>query len=911
MAAVDPSAVLTALADLASVDTKRDLDVTRGGGQLVWLTQPEAAPRNRAVDRLAALDALHREERLLRRGVGFVVGVTVVDGTPRKVRAPLLTEPVRLERQRRGYRVVSAGDLDVSPLVTDAATAARLASAPGLGTAGWLSAVGTTAWLRAAAEAAGLPVTDVHTDAAALPTEGLAVLARAGLYLERDGVTGGLRDALLSWAARPGLAGTALATIYSSGSGGAQRATAEPVSSPLPLSAAQREVVARTRVEPLVVVSGPPGCGKSHALVAAAIDVVDRGGSVLVATQSMPAAQVLAGLLERYPGPVPVIFGDAERRAVLATRLGGGLPEGWDAATLRADQEAVQRAEEKVAVLTESISATLTQQAQAAELDDWQPLLPALQGDAPGLFEPGADLERAADLATRAAPVDGAGWWRRLRARLARRRLAGLVGADPGLPRVATALDAARSVRAAATLASHPGTDLAPSWAALRAADEELARVLAEAFRHRAGSAQRWNRPARQGAATLATALRSGRQRRRELLAGMAGPELTRALPLWVGTVTDVEDLLPPTPGLFDLVILDEAAHVDQVRAAPVLARAKRALVAGDPRQLRFVSFVADVDVAGTLRAYGLDERVDVRRVSAYDLATAAAPVTWLDEHHRGVPHLIGFSARRFYDDRVSLATRHPRTDQADVIDVLPVAGTLADGVVEAEVAAVLDVVKGLAAQGRTGIGVVSPFRAQADALESALLAAYPVAEIERLGLRVGTVHAFQGSEAPVVVAALGLVPGDAPGRRRFVADPNLFNVLVTRARERMVLVTSVTVEVGGLIGEYLRYSSDPLALVGAGEPAVPQSWAARLAGELARAGAVVRPGYPVGRWSVDICLGEGEAAVGLVCAVHPDGVAAHLERQRDLMRAGWTLLDAFPNRWGGVPKTAALALLG
>jgi superfamily I DNA and/or RNA helicase len=38
------------------------------------------------------------------------------------------------------------------------------------------------------------------------------------------------------------------------------------------------------------------------------------------------------------------------------------------------------------------------------------------------------------------------------------------------------------------------------------------------------------------------------------------------------------------------------------------------------------------------------------------------------------------------------------------------------------------------------------------------------------------------------VVASLGLADDAAAGRHRFVADPNLFNVLVTRARRRMVV---------------------------------------------------------------------------------------------------------------------------
>jgi hypothetical protein len=60
----------------------------------------------------------------------------------------------------------------------------------------------------------------------------------------------------------------------------------------------------------------------------------------------------------------------------------------------------------------------------------------------------------------------------------------------------------------------------------------------------------------------------------------------------------------------------------------------------------------------------------------------------------------------------------------------------------------------------------------------------------------------------------------------------------------------------------------------------------------------------------VDVCLGAGEDAVGLICAVHPDGPAAHLERQRTLARAGWRLVDAFPTRWDGDPGRAAVDLL-
>lgn len=147
--------------------------------------------------------------------------------------------------------------------------------------------------------------------------------------------------------------------------------------------------------------------------------------------------------------------------------------------------------------------------------------------------------------------------------------------------------------------------------------------------------------------------------------------------------------------------------------------------------------------------------------------------MTWLDEHFRSVPHLIEFSADRFYAGRITVATRHPANDTRDAIEVVRVTGgTVTDAVNAVEVDAVLATVRRLVADGMTGIAVLSPFRAQADALEAALVDAFPVAELARLGLRAGTVHAFQGSEAHTVVASLGLTDDDSPARIRFVADP-------------------------------------------------------------------------------------------------------------------------------------------
>ncbi|GAA2618946.1 hypothetical protein GCM10010436_23240 [Paractinoplanes durhamensis] len=780
---------------------------------------------------------------------------------------------MRLERTLTGYRVVPAGDVEITPLVTDRDLAAALEAAPGVAAPGWLTATGSTAWLQTAAEATGIPVFAVADDHRRLPKNRVVLVPSAALFVVRDVFGAGLADSLRSWAARD-LTGTALAAIY--GEERAEQPDDSPALSPLPLTEAQAEVVARARTAPITVVSGPPGNGKSHTVVAAALEVVHRGGSVLVATQSPHAAEVLAALLARYPGPTPVLFGDAGRRESLAAELTAGTSTGTSDKQLRADVTAIQAKFDEVRLQRAAVADALDRETQAATLEHWQPHLAALAADVPGAFN--GDLDRRGL----------AGWW-------ARRRLRGVPA-----KRVTDARTAATAQRAAAHLAATGGTDLSTHWPALHTAEEALATAVGDAMRRAARSERRWDRDARRGAASLAAALRAGRNRRRELLAQLDAAPLVRALPLWIGTVADVEDLLPSAPGMFDLVVIDEASHVDQIRAAPVLARARRALVVGDPRQLRFVSFVSDVDVAEVLSRHGADERLDVRRMSTYDLAAGAAPATWLAEHHRSTPHLIGFSAHRFYGDRIAVMTRTPAAGIVDDIDVVPSPGPgLAD-----EVTTVLKVIEDLVAQGRRGIGVISPFRPQAEALEAALVAAYPVERIESLGLRVGTVHAFQGSEAEVVVVSLGLLPGDSAGRRRFVADPHLFNVMITRARRRLVIVSSLP-EADGLLGDYLTYAAAPLMLDAPEPPPAPAGWIAELTTELQNIDISVKSGYRVGPWTVDLCVGD----VGVLCGPHPDGPDAHLARQRALHRAGWRLIDAFPSRWNGDPRRAALEL--
>ncbi|MEW2475144.1 hypothetical protein AB0875_15260 [Micromonospora gifhornensis] len=112
-----------------------------------------------------------------------------------------------------------------------------------------------------------------------------------------------------------------------------------------------------------------------------------------------------------------------------------------------------------------------------------------------------------------------------------------------------------------------------------------------------------------------------------------------------------------------------------------------------------------------------------------------------------------------------------------------------------------------------------------------------------------------------------------------------------------------------GIIGDYLRYAEQPPTPPAGPVTSTSDPWTRALAVELEKLGRPVRVDYPVGRWQIDLCVGEDTEAVGVVCGVHPGGVAAHVERQRALARAGWQLYDTFASHWNADPIRAALDL--
>src|SRR5207245_5216140 len=62
---------------------------------------------------------------------------------------------------------------------------------------------------------------------------------------------------------------------------------------------------------------------------------------------------------------------------------------------------------------------------------------------------------------------------------------------------------------------------------------------------------------------------------------------LLRLLPVWILAPEDVARLFPCQPGLFDVVVVDEASQVDLPSITPIVYRGKKTVIFGDTKQMQ------------------------------------------------------------------------------------------------------------------------------------------------------------------------------------------------------------------------------------------------------------------------------------------------------------------------------------
>ena len=292
---------------------------------------------------------------------------------------------------------------------------------------------------------------------------------------------------------------------------------------------------------------------------------------------------------------------------------------------------------------------------------------------------------------------------------------------------------------------------------------------------------------------------------------------INSVLPCWFTTVVDVSESVPFLAGLFDVVIIDEASQCDIATCLPLLYRAKKAVVVGDDKQLKFLSFLNNSLNETFMNTNNLGKYsviCDYKNNSMFDFAGyfSEGNVT-LSYQYRGTPALMDFSNKTFYNGVITNMNTDKDFEQVSVVNIEN--GKVMSGKSQnnAEAAAVLEEIKKIVSDNinnavKPTIGVLSPFREQCKLLEKMILNVFTTDEIKQHKITVGTAHSFQGEERDIMLLSWVVAPNSPVQSFTFINNPNLFNVAVTRANQRVVNYISTPVQnlPQGLLRQYMEY---------------------------------------------------------------------------------------------------------
>lgn len=268
-------------------------------------------------------------------------------------------------------------------------------------------------------------------------------------------------------------------------------------------------------------------------------------------------------------------------------------------------------------------------------------------------------------------------------------------------------------------------------------------------------------------------------------------------------TSLSVKAGFPLVDNLFDILIIDEASQCDIASAIPLILRAKQVVIIGDPKQLRHITSVRVEDENAIREHIGLTARPYLKYAeqSLWDYAADflahanqnSSPIT-LENHYRCHHDIIGYSNHQFYG-RFLERPLNVKTDESNM--TLPQQGVVMINIhgkqesenvninrIEAERA--ISVAKEVCSlKADVSIGIVTPFRDQADYIKSHL------DDSIKANVEVNTAYGFQGDEKDVIIYSL-VITDNSPQRKVNWIDymvPNLVNVAVTRARQTLYIV--------------------------------------------------------------------------------------------------------------------------
>lgn len=270
--------------------------------------------------------------------------------------------------------------------------------------------------------------------------------------------------------------------------------------------------------------------------------------------------------------------------------------------------------------------------------------------------------------------------------------------------------------------------------------------------------------------------------------------ELFRLVPCWLASPESVSAIFP-MEALFDVVIFDEASQCFAERGLPAMFRGKQLVIAGDDQQLK-------PNELYQVRWNEDGDSPELEIDSLLELSEHFVETVHLQGHYRSHSlELIDFSNRFFYEGKLRLLPdRHKLNEQQPAIEFCKVAGVWENQTNEIEAAQVVArIIQFIQQTPDKELGVVT-FNAPQQILILDLLE--EEAQKQRIKipatLFVKNIENVQGDEKDTIMFSIGYAP-DKQGKLTMqfgslnaAGGENRLNVAVTRAREKIILVSSI-----------------------------------------------------------------------------------------------------------------------
>ncbi len=290
--------------------------------------------------------------------------------------------------------------------------------------------------------------------------------------------------------------------------------------------------------------------------------------------------------------------------------------------------------------------------------------------------------------------------------------------------------------------------------------------------------------------------------------------------PCWLLSPENVSNILPLKKNLFDVVIFDEASQVFIESTIPTIYRGRNIVVAGDAKQLRpSQTFMkrylgADPDTKEDLSVQAALE-VD----SLLDLAVARYESANLNYHYRSrYEELINFSNAAFYQSHLQIAPNISGAKDSRPIERHKVDGIWQDRKNREEakrvVALIAEIFKNR--KHEESIGVITFNSDQQSCISDEMDAfakrdpefrialtkeRYRTENGEDTSLFIKNLENVQGDERDIIIFSIGYAPNKEGklytnfGSLSTEGGENRLNVAITRAKSKIIVVTSIEPE--------------------------------------------------------------------------------------------------------------------